>query len=118
MAIIETSELKKIIDSKREFVLIDVRNNDELEYGMISSSVHLCLQDFSEAFDLSDNDFFDKYNFRKPSKSKLIIVYCRTGNRSNIAAEYLKSKGYNVKNYRGSVKEWSLIDKNVRMYGD
>ena len=117
MAVIETSELRKIIDSKREYVLIDVRNDDELNYGMIPTAVHLCLQDFSEAFDLDDNSFFDKYKFKKPSKSKLIIVYCRTGSRSGVAEEYLKNKGYNARNYKGSVKEWSLIDKNVKMYG-
>lgn len=114
---ISTNELKEFIDRKKNYILIDVRNKDELIYGVIPSSVNLCLQDFSIAFDLDDNDFFDRYKFRKPSKSKLIIVYCRTGSRSGVAEEYLKNKGYNVRNYRGSVKEWSLIDKNVRMYG-
>ncbi len=114
---ISTNELKEFIDRKKGYILIDVRNNHELNYGMIPSAVHLCLQDFEGAFDLDDNDFFDRYRFRKPSKSKLIIVYCRTGSRSGVAEEYLKNKGYNVRNYRGSVKKWSLIDENVKMYG-
>lgn len=118
MAVIKTEELKGLIDKKSDYLLIDVRNKDELEYGVIPSSVNLCLQDFFEAFGSNENYFFNRYGFRKPSKSELVIVYCRTGNRSGVAAEYLRSKGYNVKNYKGSIKEWSLIDKNVKMYGD
>ncbi|MEK6914210.1 MAG: rhodanese-like domain-containing protein [Nanoarchaeota archaeon] len=118
MEVIETKELKRIINSKKDYFLIDVRNNHELDYGMIPSAVHLCLQDFEEAFNLDERIFFDKYKFKKPSKSDLVIVYCRTGNRSGIAAEYLHKKGYKVKNYEGSIRAWSLIDKHVKMYGN
>ena len=114
--IISTESLKEMIDSNEDFILIDVRRKNELIYGTIPKAVHLCLQDFSNAFDLSDKKFSEMYNFKKPSKDKLIIVYCRTGNRSDIAAEYLNKKGYNVKNYEGSIKAWSQIDNNVKMY--
>ena len=30
--------------------------------------------------------------------------------------EFLKEKGFDVANYAGSVKEWSTVDKNVKMY--
>ena len=116
--IINTDELKDMIDNEKDFVLIDVRNESELRYGMIPKAVHLSLQDFLEAWDLSDDKFYDQYGFRKPSKNKLIVVYCRTGSRSNLATEYLEENGYNVKNYLGSVKAWSRIDDNVKMYGE
>ena len=116
MGIISTDELREIINSKRDYVLIDVRTKNELNYGMIPNAVHLCLDDFEKAFSLNEKDFFSKYNFKKPAKSELIVVYCRTGNRSGAAAEYLESKKYNVRNYKGSVQAWSLIDENVRMY--
>ena len=117
-------ELKKMIDEDSNYILIDVRRDEELKYGMIPTAKHLVLDDFQEAFDLSEEDFNEKYGFDKPktisesgnSKPLLIIVHCRSGSRSDMAANYLRSKGYNVKNYQGSVKAWSEIDDNVNMY--
>ena len=65
---------------------------------------------------LTDEEFEKLYEFEKPSKEDLVILYCRTGSRSGMATEYLKDKEYNVKNYLGSVQEWSKIDENVEMY--
>lgn len=122
--IISTEELKRMIENggvsrevgQRDFILIDVRREEELVNGMIPTAKHICLDDFEHAFDLEQEEFKDKYGFDKPSKDYLIIVHCRTGGRSAIAAEHLRRKGYNVKNYEGSVRAWSEIDDKVRMY--
>ena len=114
--VISTEELKGMIDSNSDFVLIDVRSKMELNYGMIPGAVNVHIEELQEAFDLDGDEFRGRFGFEKPSKGKLIMVYCRTGSRSGMAAGYLKSKGYNVKNYEGSVQAWSLIDDNVQMY--
>jgi len=120
--VISTEELKKMIDENSNYILIDIRRDEELKHGMIPTAKHLVLDDFQEAFDLIEEDFKEKYGFDKPKTisesgdSKLIIVYCRSGSRSDMAANYLRSKGHNVKNYQGSVKAWSEIDDNVNMY--
>jgi rhodanese-related sulfurtransferase len=122
--VISTEELKKMIDENSNYILIDVRRDEELKHGMIPTAKHLILDDFQEAFDLSKEDFKEKYGFDKPktilgsvdSEPILIIVHCRSGGRSDMAANYLRNKGYNVRNYQGSVKAWSEIDDNVNMY--
>jgi rhodanese-related sulfurtransferase len=113
---ITTEELKEMIDNKEDYILIDVRNKEELEHGMIPTAKHLYLDEIEEAFKLSEEEFENKYNFKKPSKEKLIILHCRTGARSQAATDFLIDRGYNAKNYQGSVQAWSLIDENVHMY--
>ena len=36
-----------------------------------------------------------------------LVAYCHSGSRSALAAEILRSLGYNASNYRGSWHEWS-----------
>ena len=62
--IITTEELKKLIDDKKNFVLIDVRRQDELHYGMIPTAHHLPLNDIEDAFDLDKQSFKKKYRFK------------------------------------------------------
>lgn len=114
--VITTDELKKLIDSNGDYVLIDVRRDDELENGMIPTAKHLCMDEIEGAFELDENEFKEKYGFDKPAKDELIIVHCRTGGRSNAVTNYLNSKDYRVQNYQGSIQEWSKIDDNVKMY--
>lgn len=108
-------ELKGLIDEEGEYILIDVREKVELEHGMIPTAKHVALSEFSEALDLSPEDFEKKYGFAM-SKSDRVILYCRSGNRSGQAAEYAESKGFNAANYEGSVLEWSEIDPGVKAY--
>ncbi len=118
--IISTSELQQLLVSKKErknLVLIDVRRQDELHNGMIPQAHHLPLYELEEALNLNAKDFKKKYRFEQPDKKKLIIVYCRTGGRSHIAASLLRGLGYTAKNYKGSIWEWSEVDSSVRRYG-
>src|SRR3989344_2442254 len=110
--IISTLELQKLLQNKKaDFALIDVRDADELQYGMIPSAHHIPLYEIEKAFGLNEKDFKHKYHFEKPEKKKQIIVYCRTGSRSGVAAAYLERIEYSrVKNYSGSVLEWSRVD--------
>ena len=114
--VINTEELKKMIDSSGDYILIDVRREDELIHGMIPTAKHIILDEVESAFEMGEEEFLVKYGFPKPTKDELIIVYCRTGGRSKVASSYLNGKGYHVQNYEGSVQEWSKIDDNVKMY--
>ena len=103
--IISTDELRKLIDNNGDYVLIDVREPSELEYGMIPSAINIPLDDIEFGigrFDKNDN----------------LIFYCRTGGRSHQATETAKRLGFsNPRNYKGSIWEWSKIDSNVMRYG-
>lgn len=116
--IITRDELKELLDKKGNYVLIDVRQEEELAYGMIPTAHSVPLHEFEDAFNFSQEEFKAHYHFKKPSKEDTIIIHCRTGSRSAQATAYLHSKGYTLaKNFLGSVKEWSEINPNVQMYG-
>ena len=103
--IISTEELKKLIDEKGDYVLIDVRESEELDNGMIPTAQHIPLGNVIDGlskFDKKDN----------------IIFHCRTGVRSEKAAQFALGLGFvNAKNFKGSIWEWSEIDPNVKRYG-
>ena len=115
MKMISKDELKFLLGSKGGYVLIDVRERDELKYGMIPGAKNLPLSELKEALGISKKDFEKKYGFAI-SKDERIIFYCRTGGRSAEATSLAESKGYQSENFKGSVKEWSEIDSNVKMY--
>jgi rhodanese-related sulfurtransferase len=112
---VSTEELRELIEHKKDFLLIDVREEQELKHGMISAAKHLPLSEFKEALDMGKESFQKRYGFFL-DKNKRIILYCRSGARSGRAAEYMKSLGYKAENYPGSILEWSKFDKNINLY--
>jgi rhodanese-related sulfurtransferase len=112
--IVSTDEVLKHISEKG--LLIDVRESKELIHGLIPSAKHIPLGILAEAFMLDSNLFEQTYGFTKPTFSDVIVVYCRTGSRSALAADILSSLGYKVANYKGSIWAWSQIDASVKRY--
>jgi len=77
-------------------VLLDVREQNELQSGVISKPVHIPLSAVSKR--VSE---LEKY------KDKSILVYCRTGNRSGSICRQLSSKGFEkVYNLAGGILAW------------
>lgn len=92
MSKIKTEEVKEILDNKDEnYILIDVREDYEFSEGHIPGAVNIPLGNITSV------DY---------SKDKTLIVYCRSGNRSNQAAIKLKNMGYNVKDM-GGILDWT-----------
>ena len=92
MSKINTEEVKKILDNKDEnYILIDVREDYEFKEGHIPGAINIPLGNITNV------DY---------SLDKIIIVYCRSGNRSNQAAIKLKNMGYNVKDM-GGILDWT-----------
>ena len=104
---VSVTELKALIDQGNKPVLLDVREAHELDICKLDYTVHIPLGDLR--FQL---DELEKY------KDSELIVYCRSGRRSNIAAEFLQEAGFkNVKNLKGGVIAWSNeIDSSFRKY--
>lgn len=115
--LISMTALKQLIDSKGNYRLIDVRNPDELVHGMIPTAKNIPLPEFEEALELPEKDFEKKYGFPKMKKAEVLIVHCRTGGRSAVAAAIAEKRGYQVRNFLGSIWEWATIDQNVKRYG-
>jgi len=115
---INLDELKELIESKGDYVLIDVRNKDELEYGVIPTSKNVPLPQFEQALELNPDEFEKEFNFTQFKKDDNLIFYCRTGARSQMATQFALRKGYTKsKNFTGSIWEWSEHDPTVKRYG-
>jgi len=88
---ITPEELKKKL---KEFCIIDVREPDE--QGQIEGATRVPLGRLIR--DLPKLDL---------PKDKEIVCYCQGGTRGQMAADFLKSKGFKVKNLVGGYKAYS-----------
>jgi rhodanese-related sulfurtransferase len=93
--IIKINELKELLSNEKEnFTLIDVRTSMECQDNMIPKAKNIVLNDVEKAFNLDGDKFKNTYGFNKPDYNDKIIFYCRSGQRSNMAAEIIKDLGY------------------------
>jgi rhodanese-related sulfurtransferase len=83
---------------KNDFVIIDVRESDELEGGVIEDSVHMSLG-------LSIRNAKKKQI--EDMRDKKICTYCGTGYRGNIAADELVKEGFNAVTLDGGYSAWT-----------
>ncbi len=92
---ITAEDAKKIIDSGAEHIILDTREPDEFDEGHIPDAILIPYTEIE-----------NKAEDMLPDKDKLILVYCRSGRRSKIAAESLAKLGYdNVKEF-GGIIDW------------
>ena len=98
--IIQREELKKWIDEKKDFVLIDVLSQGSYEGRHLPNAKHA---------DLSDSDFLEKVEKLVPIKETVIVVYCAsfTCRLSPHAASKLVEASYtSVYNFKGGLADW------------
>ena len=92
---ITPGEAKRIMDSDEEHIILDTREQDEYNQGHIKGAILIPYTEIE-----------NKASDMLPDKDKLILVYCRSGRRSKIAAESLSKLGYtNVKEF-GGIIDW------------
>ena len=92
---ISGAEAKALMDSESGYVIIDARTQEEYDQGHIPGAI---LIPEYEIADRAEKELLDK--------NQLILVYCRSGRRSKIAAEELVKLGYtNVKEF-GGIIDW------------
>ena len=101
----DVKELKRKIDAKEDFFLLDVREPNEFQIGRIPGSTLIPLGEVPQRVNEIPRD-------------KEIVVHCKMGARSATAAAFLRQKGYtNVKNLKGGILDWSdKIDPSVPKY--
>ena len=102
---ITTHELKKLIDEKLSFTLIDVREPHEYQICRIEGATLMPLATIANQMSGLD-------------QTGEIITYCHAGMRSYKAAEFLKSMGFGkVRSLKGGIKSWSRdIDPSIPVY--
>lgn len=92
---ISAEEAKSIMDSGEAYVLLDVREQDEFDQGHIPGAI---LLPYTRVQSLAAEQL--------PDKDALILVYCRSGRRSQLAAAALNAAGYtNVLDF-GGIIDW------------
>ncbi|WP_026690309.1 rhodanese-like domain-containing protein [Alteribacter aurantiacus] len=92
---VDVNELKELLGNKPEdTVVIDIREPEEYDAGHIPGVPLLPMNAVPEMVEGFD-------------KEKEYIFICRSGNRSQNVALFLKDKGYDrVTNYKGGMLEW------------
>jgi rhodanese-related sulfurtransferase len=92
---ITAEEAKRIMDIEEGYIILDVRAQEEYDESHIPGAIlipHTEIEARAEEV-LTDKD-------------QLILVYCRSGRRSKIAAEALVELGYtNIKEF-GGIIDW------------
>ena len=92
---ISGAEAKALMDSESGYVIIDARTQEEYDQGHIPGAILI-----------PEYEIADRAEKELPDKDQLILVYCRSGRRSKIAAEELVKLGYtNVKEF-GGIIDW------------
>jgi len=87
-----------------EVVLIDVREQDELEICSIEKAVHIPMNNIPSSIDQFD-------------KETIYAIMCHSGIRSHNVSFYLQNMGFNVMNVEGGINEWAnVIDGSMKKY--
>ena len=92
---ITPAQAKTLMDTEKEYVILDARTAEEFAEGHIENAILI-----------PEYEIADRAEKELPDKEQLILVYCRSGRRSKIASEELVKLGYtNVKEF-GGIIDW------------
>ena len=92
---ITAEQAKTIMDTEKDYVIIDARTEEEFAEGHIDNAILI-----------PEYEIAERAEKELPDKEQLILVYCRSGRRSKIASEELVKLGYtNVKEF-GGIIDW------------
>jgi rhodanese-related sulfurtransferase len=89
---VSRDEAQKLIEDGAQ--LVDVRADHEWETGRIAGATHLPLDELAERAGEID-------------KERSVVVYCRGGNRSSMAAAALADAGYDAVKLTEGITGWA-----------
>ena len=92
---ITAEEAKQIMDTEEGYIILDERTQEEYDQGHIPGAILI-----------PDTQIKAEAENILTDKAQLILVYCRSGRRSKLAAEALVELGYtNIKEF-GGIIDW------------
>ena len=92
---ITSAQAKQLMDTESDYVILDVRTEEEYNESHIPNAVLI-----------PDYEIMEKAEQVLPDKDQLILVYCRSGRRSKNASQALAELGYtNIKEF-GGIIDW------------
>ena len=90
---ISAEDAKEMMDTQ-DVIIVDVRTQDEYNEGYIENAI------------LIPNESISRAPSELPDKDAVILIYCRSGNRSKQAADKLVALGYtNIYDF-GGIIDW------------
>ncbi len=92
---INAEEAKKKMDEGESDVLLDVRTQSEYNEGHIPGAILI-----------PDTEIKDRAEKELADKDAVILVYCRSGRRSKLAAQALADLGYTNIYEFGGIVDW------------
>ena len=105
---ISTDEAERLLKSPGSIVVIDVRDQDEYRAGHIPSALGIGrgILEYHIADEIPDTE-------------QDILLYCRGGNRSALAADSLRQMGYtNIHSMTGGYRKWNEEGRAVSTDGE
>ena len=92
---ITAEEAKQIMDTETGYIILDVRTQEEYDVSHIPGAIVI-----------PNTEIETRAEQELTDKGQLILVYCRSGRRSKLAAEILVALGYtNIKEF-GGIIDW------------
>jgi rhodanese-related sulfurtransferase len=88
---------RELQEGKDEYMILDVREADELQEGKIDGAVNIPLGQLIRKARHGDIDDL---------KGKKTIAYCNSGYRGNIAADELNKQGFDTVTIEGGYSAW------------
>ena len=92
---ISQAQAKEIMDTRSDYILLDVRTEKEFAAGHIKGAILI-----------PDYEIRLRAEKELPDKDKTILVYCRSGRRSKLAARDLAELGYTDVLEFGGIIDW------------
>ena len=92
---ITMSEAVEMMESESDYIILDVRRPDEFATGHIPNAINIPNESIGTD-EISE----------LPDKDQLILVYCRSGNRSKQASQKLGKLGYSNVVEVGGINDW------------
>ena len=92
---ISMDEIVQIMNDNKDYIILDVRTIEEYNEGHIPNAI--CIP----------NEIIGEETINElPNKDQLILIYCRSGNRSKQAAAKLEKLGYTNLIEFGGIIDW------------
>jgi len=110
-------DLEELIEQEKELLLLDIREIDEFEAGHIENSMHVPRGLLESACDYGYAETIPEL---AQARDRKIVVICRSGNRSVLAAAVMKDMGYRaVMSLKTGIRGWNdnespLIDNRAQ----
>ena len=92
---ISQDEAMQMMQEQEDYLIVDVRRPDEFAEGHIAGAINV-----------PNEDITDEMPELLPDKDQVLLIYCRSGNRSKDASQKLADMGYTKVYEFGGINTW------------